>query len=69
MPAEGRRLIQGATGVPWLMQQYGASEEKLQLMNHECQEMVEQAVEFARASPDPSPDQLLAAVYSSGGSE
>lgn len=51
-----------------LMRQYGASEEKLQLIDHECQEMVEQAVEFARASPDPSPDQLLTAVYASGGS-
>jgi pyruvate dehydrogenase E1 component alpha subunit len=51
-----------------LMRQYGASEEKLQLIDHECQQMIEQAVEFARASPDPLPDQLLSAVYASGGS-
>jgi TPP-dependent pyruvate/acetoin dehydrogenase alpha subunit len=51
-----------------LTQQYGASEEQLQVINHECQEIVEQAVEFARADPAPSPDQLLAAVYASGSS-
>ncbi|MFN7999187.1 MAG: thiamine pyrophosphate-dependent enzyme [Bryobacteraceae bacterium] len=51
-----------------LIEQHGASEGQLQRINHECQEMVEQAVEFARAEPYPSPDQLLVAIYASGGS-
>jgi acetoin:2,6-dichlorophenolindophenol oxidoreductase subunit alpha len=52
-----------------LMRQYSVGEQELQLVDKECQEMVEEAVAFARSSPDPSPDDVLTAVFASGASE
>jgi len=52
-----------------LMRQYGASAESLQLIEDECQESVEDSVEFARSSPNPASGELRAAVYASGGAQ
>jgi TPP-dependent pyruvate/acetoin dehydrogenase alpha subunit len=49
-----------------LLRQYGAGEEELQYVDRDCQKMVEAAVDFARSSPNPRPDDLRAAVYASG---
>jgi TPP-dependent pyruvate/acetoin dehydrogenase alpha subunit len=52
-----------------LMRQYSVGEQELQLMDKECQDMIEEAVAFARSSPDPSPDDVRTAVFASGESK
>ncbi len=49
-----------------LTRQYNVGEQELQLVDKESQDMVEEAVAFARSSPDPSPDEVRTAVFASG---
>ena len=49
-----------------LSRNYGASEDEFERVDRESRELVEAAVEFARSSPDPRPEDVLTAVYSSG---
>lgn len=46
-----------------LMAEYGRSEEELDGIEHACRAEVEDAVDFARNSPDPAPDELFSTVY------
>jgi pyruvate dehydrogenase E1 component alpha subunit len=46
-----------------LTQQYGAKEDAFVRVDSECQQWVEDAVEFARSSPDPEPSDLYTSVY------
>jgi TPP-dependent pyruvate/acetoin dehydrogenase alpha subunit len=48
-----------------LLQQHGAKQEELDHVERECQQWVEDAVEFARSSPDPEPADLYTSVYGS----
>ena len=48
-----------------LLEQHGAKQEELEHIERECQQWVEDAVEFARSSPDPEPADLYTSVYGS----
>jgi TPP-dependent pyruvate/acetoin dehydrogenase alpha subunit len=48
-----------------IKRQYGVEEGEFEKIARECQQSVEAAIDFARSSSDPLPDELEAAVYAS----
>jgi TPP-dependent pyruvate/acetoin dehydrogenase alpha subunit len=50
-----------------LLSDYSQSEQELDRIEAECQAEVEQAVEFARSSPEPAPEESLQHVYADQG--
>jgi TPP-dependent pyruvate/acetoin dehydrogenase alpha subunit len=50
-----------------VLQQCGLSEAEIEMIERKCEEEVEDAVEFARTSPDPLPDRCTGHVFASEG--
>jgi acetoin:2,6-dichlorophenolindophenol oxidoreductase subunit alpha len=48
-----------------LIRQHDAAEDALERVDSECQQWVEDAIEFARSSPEPDPAELYTSVYGS----